>query len=163
MKYTENLGLNLPENSDLANVSDYNDNFKTIDDEYAAYLEEITDIYIAMSKLETDKPTVHEGNLLTPYDLAMGSYSSTEELFKVGDIYINIDDYKIYQIVNVISSTDSYTYLYKILTQDIDQSYNPNSSNAQSGKAVAEAIGNIETVLDGIITIQNELIGGDSV
>ena len=90
----------------------------------------------------------------------------------------------------------------------IDQTYSPTSKNAQSGKAVAEAvaksgggttdyelldnkpqingielngnltaeelslvdkatfdnnIGNIETALDNIIAIQNELIGGDAV
>ena len=65
----------------------------------------------------------------------------------------------------------------------IDQSYNPDSENAQSGKAVAEAvskvnvdlsnyytkeetdnkIGDIETALDNIIAIQNSLIGGGNV
>lgn len=45
----------------------------------------------------------------------------------------------------------------------IDQIYNPESENAQSGKAVADALGNIETALDGIIAIQNELIGGENV
>lgn len=65
----------------------------------------------------------------------------------------------------------------------IDLTYNPESENAQSGIAVAEAlktvnvdlsnyynktemdtqIGDIETALDGIIAIQNELIGGESV
>lgn len=48
----------------------------------------------------------------------------------------------------------------------IDQVYSPTSENAQSGKAVAEAItqvvGDIETALDNIIAIQRELIGGDS-
>ncbi|MEE1197556.1 MAG: hypothetical protein U0K54_00170 [Acutalibacteraceae bacterium] len=44
----------------------------------------------------------------------------------------------------------------------IDQAYSPTSENAQSGKAVAEAIGDIETALDNIIEIQRELIGGDS-
>ena len=46
-----------------------------------------------------------------------------------------------------------------------DQTYNPQSENAQSGIAVAEAInesvGDIETALDNIIAIQNSLIGGD--
>lgn len=45
----------------------------------------------------------------------------------------------------------------------VDQTYNPNSTNAQSGKAVAEAIGDVETALDNIIEIQNQLIGGGSV
>lgn len=67
----------------------------------------------------------------------------------------------------------------------VDQEYNPKSKKPQSGKAVAQAlkniqppeqdlsdyytkketdnkIGNIETALDGIIAIQNTLIGGDS-
>lgn len=64
----------------------------------------------------------------------------------------------------------------------IDQTYNPESENAQSGKAVAEAlktvsvdlsdyytkneidnqIGDIETALDSIISIQNSLIGGEN-
>lgn len=47
-----------------------------------------------------------------------------------------------------------------------DPTYNPESENAQSGIAVAEAItqavGDIETALDNIIEIQNQLIGGDS-
>ena len=52
----------------------------------------------------------------------------------------------------------------RILTEnDIDQTYNPESENAQSGKAVAEALGNIETALDNIIAIQNSLIGGGNV
>ena len=56
----------------------------------------------------------------------------------------------------------------RILTEnDIDQTYNPESENAQSGKAVAEAInetvGNIETALDNIIALQENLIGGESV
>ena len=42
-----------------------------------------------------------------------------------------------------------------------DQTYNPESENAQSGKAVAEAIGNIENAIDNIIVIQNSLIGGN--
>lgn len=45
----------------------------------------------------------------------------------------------------------------------VDQTYNRESKNAQSGKAVAEAIqeqlGNIEVALDGIIDIQNQLMG----
>ncbi len=45
----------------------------------------------------------------------------------------------------------------------IDQTYNPESENAQSGRAVAEAIGNIDLALDNIIAIQNSLIGGDNV
>lgn len=49
------------------------------------------------------------------------------------------------------------------LSIEVDQTYNPTSENAQSGKAVAEAIGNIETALDNIITIQENYIGGDSV
>lgn len=42
----------------------------------------------------------------------------------------------------------------------VDQTYNPESENAQSGKAVAQAIGDIESALDSIIAIQNSLIGG---
>lgn len=65
----------------------------------------------------------------------------------------------------------------------VDQEFNPESKNAQSGKAVAEAlktvnvdlsnyytkdeidnqIGAIETALDNIIAIQNSLIGGGNV
>lgn len=56
----------------------------------------------------------------------------------------------------------------------VDQTYDPTSENAQSGKAVAEAItqtvGDIETALDtiiaeqeSIIAIQNALIGGGNV
>lgn len=49
----------------------------------------------------------------------------------------------------------------------IDQTYNSESENAQSGKAVAQAInstvGDIETALDNIITLQNSFIGGGSV
>lgn len=44
----------------------------------------------------------------------------------------------------------------------VDQNYNPESKNAQSGIAVAEAVGDIETALDGIIAIQNSLMGGGS-
>lgn len=49
------------------------------------------------------------------------------------------------------------------LSIEVDQTYNPESENAQSGKAVAEAIGNIETTLDNIIAIQENYIGGDDV
>lgn len=59
------------------------------------------------------------------------------------------------------------------VTPIIDQTYDPDSKNAQSGLAVASAIddaivylngkaGDIETALDSIIAIQNSLIGGDS-
>lgn len=51
-----------------------------------------------------------------------------------------------------------------------DQTYNAESQNAQSGIAMAQAlepieknIGDIETALDGIIAIQNNLIGGGSI
>ena len=56
------------------------------------------------------------------------------------------------------------------LSIEVDQTYNPTSKNAQSGVAVAEAIGNIETALneiiaeqETIIAIQNALIGGGNV
>lgn len=46
----------------------------------------------------------------------------------------------------------------------VDQTFNEHSENAQSGKAVAEginlALGDIDTVLDNIIAIQESLIGG---
>lgn len=56
----------------------------------------------------------------------------------------------------------------------VDQTFNPESENAQSGKAVGEAteqaksytdkkVGDIETALDTIIEIQESLIGGVSV
>ena len=56
---------------------------------------------------------------------------------------------------------------------DIDQTYTPESTNAQSGKAVAEAvteaknytdtkIGSIDTALDNIIALQNSYIGGNA-
>lgn len=54
----------------------------------------------------------------------------------------------------------------------VDQTYTPDSENAQSGKAVAEAvteakgytdtkIGSIDTALDNIIALQNSYIGGN--
>lgn len=57
--------------------------------------------------------------------------------------------------------------------ENIDQTYNPDSENAQSGIAVAEAvteakgyidtkIGDIDTALDSIIALQNSYIGGNS-
>lgn len=53
--------------------------------------------------------------------------------------------------------------------EDVDQTYNPESENAQSGKAVAEAIneintqlGDIDTALDNIIAIQESYIGGET-
>lgn len=57
--------------------------------------------------------------------------------------------------------------------ENIDQTYNPTSENAQSGIAVAEAvteakdytntkIGDIDTALDSIIALQNSYIGGNS-
>jgi hypothetical protein len=42
----------------------------------------------------------------------------------------------------------------------VDQTYNPESKNAQSGKAVAEAIGDIETVLDELHNYAQALING---
>lgn len=48
----------------------------------------------------------------------------------------------------------------------VDQEYNPESENAQSGLAIAEAIANtlgiVETALDAIIAEQNSYIGGDT-
>ena len=49
----------------------------------------------------------------------------------------------------------------------VDQEYNPESKNAQSGIAVAQAIANslgvVEIALDNIIAIQNTFIGGEAV
>lgn len=42
----------------------------------------------------------------------------------------------------------------------VDQTYNPESENAQSGKAVAEVVGDIEATLDEIIDIQDILQDG---
>jgi hypothetical protein len=42
----------------------------------------------------------------------------------------------------------------------VDQTYNPESKNAQSGKAVAEAIGDIETALDELHNYAQALING---
>ena len=72
-------------------------------------------------------------------------------------------DYRSGETVYGISSYATTFTTRDYLSSKIDQTYNPESSNAQSGKAVAEAIGNIETVLDNIIAIQNTLIGGGSV
>lgn len=64
--------------------------------------------------------------------------------------------------------------LYSALqNENIDQTYTPESENAQSGKAVAEAvteakdytdtkIGDIDTALDNIIVLQNSYIGGNA-
>lgn len=41
-----------------------------------------------------------------------------------------------------------------------DQTYNPESENAQSGKAVAQAIGNIEAVFDELHAYAQALISG---
>lgn len=50
---------------------------------------------------------------------------------------------------------------------EVDQAYSPESENAQSGTAVAEAlaetVGSIDTALDAIIALQNSYIGGESV
>lgn len=59
------------------------------------------------------------------------------------------------------------------ITEKTDQAYTPESENAQSGKAVAEAvteakgytdtkIGDIDTALDNIIALQNSYIGGNA-
>jgi hypothetical protein len=96
-----------------------------------------------------------------------------------GDDYILTDEDK-QEIANLVD------------IPKVDQTYNPNSKNAQSGKAVAEAlgqnnaqmdeainngdaytlnaskkytdekVGDIETALDNIIAMQNSLIGGDA-
>ena len=70
--------------------------------------------------------------------------------------------------------SDRTTEIQKFSKISIDQTYDPTSESAQSGKAVAEAIaqtvGDIETALDiiiaeqeSIIAIQNALIGGGNV
>lgn len=48
----------------------------------------------------------------------------------------------------------------KIDGVEIDQTYNPESKNAQSGKAVAQAIGDIETALDELHEYAQALISG---
>ena len=71
------------------------------------------------------------------------------------------------------SLSDDNIYLPKSYNENIDQTYNPTSGNAQSGIAVAEAvteakdytdtkIGDIDTALDSIIALQNSYIGGNA-
>lgn len=68
-------------------------------------------------------------------------------------------------------ATEEYTNTQ--ITEKTDQTYFPTSENAQSGKAVAEAvveakdytdtkIGDIDTALDNIIALQNSYIGGNA-
>ena len=48
------------------------------------------------------------------------------------------------------------------LSIEVDQTYNPTSENAQSGKAVAEAVGSVEDAIDEIIELQELYIYGEN-
>lgn len=64
--------------------------------------------------------------------------------YKVGDIYLNIDEERFYQCVKVTTDDEGNFYLWKGLNYAPDIKYNAQSENAQSGKAVAEVEKNIK-------------------
>ena len=91
------------------------------------------------------------------------TYATKEEFKSKQDTLVSGENIKTVNGQSLLGNGDIVIESGSGETVTVDQSYNPNSSNAQSGKAVAEAIGSIETALDNIITIQNSLIGGDVV
>lgn len=145
-----------------------------------------------------NKPTIYEGTIINSFDASTtggifnkGVYAflgnTVSEFWlnlKVGDLYYNTDEKKTYLClsVSVDDNKAKADATWKDLNVKPDEVYNPESANAQSGVAVAQAlktvnvdlsnyytkqeiddnIGNIETALDSIIAIQNSLIGGDA-
>lgn len=89
------------------------------------------------------------------------------DIFKTSTVG-NVDTYTIFLTDGTIK-----TFTVTNGIENIDQTYSPTSENAQSGIAVAEAvveakdytdtkIGDIDTALDNIISLQNSYIGGNS-
>lgn len=107
---------------------------------------------IAVAEALSDKVTVYKGiDISMP---PMAEFIIVEEEFngvgillpyKEGDIYINTDEDCAYQCVSVDSGTNGGNRCtFKRLNNRVDQIYDSESYNAQSGKAVSQAIANIE-------------------
>lgn len=85
------------------------------------------------------------------------------------EVFDNETDEVTAEMLEIFNSTTLTTWILNItdgtsecvLTAKADRTYSPESTNAQSGIAVAEAIGDISSALDSIIEIQNSLIGGE--
>ena len=70
-----------------------------------------------------------------------------DQIFKKDDIYINDSENNIYQCVSSELNEDgSYHSVWRIITA-VDQVYDSNSENAQSGKAVANAISSVKNLI----------------
>jgi hypothetical protein len=98
---------------------------------------------IAVAQAVEDGARVFKGSLLSARPNQMGMYDaiSTDDIWsaKAGDIYIN--GYTCYSILDVLEqSNNGKRIIYCGLNYANDIEYNPESYNAQSGKAVAEAI-----------------------
>jgi hypothetical protein len=109
-----------------------------------------------LSKID-DKPTIYRGVDMAPPFIDGKVFVSDEEYgdttgvtgfyrlpYKIGDIYVNTEAECSLQCVDITELEDGCNwYTFVEITDNgsiVDQKYNPISINAQSGKAVAEAI-----------------------
>lgn len=117
-----------------------------------------------------NKPTIYEGTEIDCFPASMtggifnkgafayGSGNTVSEFWwklKVGDLYYNTDEEKTYLCLNV-EINDEKTFAsatWKELNVEPDNVYTPDSENAQSGKAVAEALRSYHTaeVVDSMV------------
>ena len=121
--------------------------------------------------LSSNKPTFYSGTEISidsPHMvLGMSDPISKDTLgntiieklpYKVGDIYLNIEENRVYQCVSILTDDNGSIYYWTGLNYVPDRDYSPQSDKAQSGKAVAAAIensvGQINSVLATLVEVE---------
>ena len=97
-----------------------------------------------------------------PNTTVLNDAGATMELAYNADTQMYIDNLPGASDEDIANAVESYLEENPIEAVDLDTTLSK-SGQAADAKAVGDAIGNIETALDGILAIQNELIGGDGV
>jgi hypothetical protein len=122
----ENRLKNLPEN---AVVHEY-DATSRYPVSGVAVAQALASLYTHYVGTEIDAENINGATYITPN-------------FKVNDIYINTEEKCMYQCISSEALDDgsgAYCSVWRVVSPLIDQTFNENSENALSGKAVAEAI-----------------------
>ena len=117
---------------------------------------------VAVAGAIADKPNLFKGTEISIDigDIVGIGFDDIPERWatlKVGDLYYNTEEQKTYQCISVDFTNNRLRAEFKAFGSGditVDQIYNPTSENAQSGKAVAEAISNLS--VEGLPTIYQE-------
>ena len=125
---------------------------------------------IAVAEAVVNKTTIYFGIDIDVETATVKSYKidglvenpQLRPSYKIGDLYFNYESQRLCECVYVERSINYVEHFWKQANPNIDQTYNPESQNAQSGKAVAQAIN--EAVIDMRKYIEDyigEALGGD--